>query len=935
MAQCRLLRHSAVLAACGFSASLAFVSSLTREMHAPHGEPGIALEREDPQARFQFDWMRLHDPATGKIPEGIRTRELAFARTIPSRASLLKADGSASRAEISWQGRGPGNVGGRTRALAVDVGNPNTILAGGVSAGMWKSTDGGGSWRKVTAPSQLHSVTCIVQDTRPGKTSTWYYGTGELTGNSASGGGSALYRGDGIFKSTDNGETWAQLASTVSGSPQVFVSMFQYVWDIVLNPSSSSDEVYAATIGGVNRTTVLGGQANNNSRYTDIAVTSDGVFYASLSDAQLNGSSGAVSQGIWRSTDGATWVNIRPITPPWPTVFKRIVIGIAPSNEHIVYFMGETPGFGKQTGSGADAEYNSFWRYRYVSGAGTGAGGAWENRSANLPGFGGNVGDFLSQGSYNLVVKVSPLNDSLVFAGCTNLYRSTNGFRTTSASSWIGGYNTTNDYSQYPSHHCDQHAIVFAPNNPLTLYSGNDGGVFRTSDCTAASVVWTSLNRSYLTTQFYTLAIDHATSGSNVIIGGMQDNGTWFGNSTDAGSSWADLFSGDGASCAVADNRTSYYVSAQEGVIYRLILTSAGVLQGYARVDPTGGANYLFIAPFVLDPSNNSLMYLAAGSELWRNSGLASIPMWPATSADNTTSVNWTRMTGSTVGTGDISALGVSRQLPASRLYFGTSGGSVLRLDNASSASAATVPVDIGSNRGLPQGGYVSSLAVDPTNGTRVLLVFSNYGIPSVYYSSNAGGSWTNVSGNLEQNPDGSGDGPSVRWGAIQSYGGGADYFLGTSTGLYSTESLQGGETVWAQEGSTTIGNLVVDMVDARSVDGLIAVATHGQGIFSGFAPAVNPPPEEIPSETRLEPNFPNPFNPYTVIRFTLKDPGHVTLKIYTVTGAEITTLIDEDRAAGLQPDVIWRPQSLASGVYLYDLRTASAHLTRKMVYVK
>jgi hypothetical protein len=920
-----------------------FAAPVTDRLELP-GAMSVPAERENPRARADFELMRLRDPATGKIPPGIREKELAFARDIPTRSALMKSDWPSGQREVAWTPRGPWNVGGRTRALAIDIANPNIILAGGVSGGMWKSTDRGSTWRKVTTFAQLHSVTCIAQDTRSGHENVWYYGTGELTGNSANGGGSAIYRGDGIFKSTDNGETWTQLASTVVGSPQVFSSMFQYVWNIVVAPSSASDEVYAATIGGVNRSTdagatwtnVLGGQANSNSRYTDIAITSTGILYATLSDARLDGSSGAVSQGVWRSTDGMHWVDIRPSSPPWPAVYLRMVIGIAPSNERVVYFMGETPGSGHQTGSGADVEYDSFWKYSYDSGDGRGAGGSWEDRSASLPGFGPPVGDFLSQGSYNLVVRVAPLNDSLVFIGATNIYRSTNGFRTTGPTTWIGGYATTNDVSQYPSHHVDQHALVIPPGNPTLLYSGNDGGVFVTRDYMAPGVSWVSLNSGYFTTQFYTIAVDHATSGNNVVLGGMQDNGTWFLNSSSTTAPWISLLSGDGSYCAVADNRTSYYLSVQEGQTYRVILAPDGTLQNYARVDPTNGADYIFINPFALDPSNNIIMYMAAGSALWRNSNLLAIPLRTvSTSADNPTSVNWTRMSGSSVSTGVISAMGVSKSFPPSRLYLGTSAGAVVRLDNASTAAASAAPLDVSQNRGFPSGGYVSCIAVDPRNGERALLVFSNYGVPSIFYTENGGASWAGVSGNLEQNPDGTGNGPSVRWASIQTYGGGATFFVGTSTGLYSAQSLQGSSTVWVQEGAQTIGNVVVDMMDARAADGLLVVATHGQGVFSGMVPPVAPPPSDIPTATRIEQNFPNPFNPSTTFRFALKSDASVTLKIYSITGQEVATLLAEDRPAGVQPDLVWYPQNLASGVYVYELRAGDFRQARKMAYIK
>ncbi|MCH8286041.1 hypothetical protein IIB79_05865, partial [candidate division KSB1 bacterium] len=160
---------------------------------------------DDPDARARYEWMRTRNPRTNEIPPNIRARELAYASTLPTKENyieVLRKSGSSENVQIlDWVPRGPFNVGGRTRALAIDVTNENIILAGGVSGGMWRSTNGGETWTKTTSPDQLHSVSSIVQDTHPGKTNIWYVGTGELRGNSARGRG-APYRGDGVFKST-------------------------------------------------------------------------------------------------------------------------------------------------------------------------------------------------------------------------------------------------------------------------------------------------------------------------------------------------------------------------------------------------------------------------------------------------------------------------------------------------------------------------------------------------------------------------------------------------------------------------------------------------------------------------------------------------------------------------------------------------------------
>ncbi|MCS7155158.1 MAG: T9SS type A sorting domain-containing protein [Bacteroidota bacterium] len=781
----------------------------------PPKPPLEALEHpaEDPEARVRWEWMRLRNPRTGRIPDDIRARELAFAEQLPRAESFRKGPYPVA---LSWTHRGPINIGGRTRALAIDRTDENVLLAGGVSGGLWRSADGGQSWTKVTDPEDLHSITCIVQDPRPGKTHIWYYGTGELVGNSARGGG-APYRGDGIFRSVDGGRTWRVLESTSTRRPHAFDQPFDYVWNLAVDPSNwAQDELYAATYGRIFRsldggrswTAVLGAQ-EPSSLHTDVAVTPQGVVYATLGEASSIANVQSPSRGIWRSPDGVNWT---PITPSgWPTNYRRIVIGIAPSNPNIVYFLAETPGSG--------VNGHSLWRYTYLSGDGSGSGGRWENRSFNLP------RTFDSQGSYDLVIAVKPDDPNVVFIGGTNLYRSLNGFAEPNSFTHIGGYAPSGS-GLYPNHHPDQHALQFRPSNPRVLYTGSDGGVHRTDDCLASTVRWTSLNNGYLTTQFYTIAL-RPVPADPLLIGGMQDNGTWATSSFDGQTPWRSVLGGDGAYCAISRDGLSRYVSAQNGVTYRITYDASGRETGWTRIDPAGGAGYLFINPFALDPNDDRVFYVAGGQVLWRNENVTAIPMFRSEPA----STNWTALEPTYVSEGVITALAPTAQ-PAHRVYYGTSTGRLFRLDRAHEPGSR--PVDITGPQ-FPRGAYVSALAPDPENGDRLLVVFSNYEVPSLFYTADGGRTWMDVSGNLEEHPDGSGSGPSVRWAVITSRAGRPFYLVGTSTGLYSAEALEGRNTVWRQEGARTIGNVVVSMLAARPEDGFVAVATHGNGVYAAY----------------------------------------------------------------------------------------------------
>jgi hypothetical protein len=882
---------------------------------------------EDPQARFNHEMMRLRNPATGKIPANIRAKELEFASRLPVHGDgLILKTGDSKDVQFanSWSLRGPHNVAGRTRAMALDITNENIIIAGGVSGGMWRSSDGGSNWIKTSGYDQLHSVTCLVQDTRSGKENIWYYGTGEYRGNSASGSG-AFFVGDGIYKSTNGGESWSVLPSTTSNSPQTFNLGFDIVWNVALDPSNTSqEEVYTAAYGRIFRSINGGGNWSeviapsdpNSARYTDVTVTSTGVVYATLSG---NGN----KSGIHRSTNGTTWTEITPAG--WPGTYNRVVIGIAPSNENVVYFLAETPGYGTCD--------HSIWKYTYLSGDGSGSGGQWENRSANIPAQGGYTGNFDSQGSYDLVIKVKPNDENVVFIGGVNLYRSNDGFASSAQTTWIGGYTSSNNsYASYPNHHCDQHALFFYPSDPNKMLSGHDAGICLTTNDMATNVSWTVLNNGYYTTQFYTVAIDHAANGDNIIIGGMQDNGSWFVNSASSTANWVDEWGGDGSYCAIADGKNYYYFSWQNGETFRVKLDNSGNLLEWAEVDPAGGTGYLFINPFILDANNSKMMYMAGGSVIWRNSDLTQIPAYD----QNPTSVNWTKLTNTQLSSGSVSALEVSIS-PANRLYYGTSEKKVYRLDNANTGNPT--PTDI-TGASFPSG-YVSCIAVDPSNADNLLVVFSNYEVISLWYSSNGGSSWQNISGNLEQYSNGSGNGPSTRWAEILPLAGETMYFVGTSTGLYSTNLLNGTSTVWSQEGPSTIGNVVVDMLDSRTTDDLLVAATHGTGVYSTNVSTFIGD-EENPAIVKnyfLGQNYPNPFNPTTTIEYKIPQAAEVSLTIYNIQGKEIVTLVRQHQGQGSYV-VTWNGRdrlgrTVTSGAYFYRLNAGKYSETRRMVLVK
>ncbi|WP_053337251.1 IPT/TIG domain-containing protein [Microscilla marina] len=821
------------------------------------GKKGYQKVKDDPNGRLKYETNMLKDPRTGKIPEGIHRKELEYVYSPKAKLQQQYNKGNkyaksttALPGTAKWQKRGPYNVGGRTRALAIDINNENLILAGGVSGGMWRSDDRGASWTKVTGASQHHSVTAVAQD--PQNPNTWYYATGEGRGNSASASFSAIYAGSGVYKSTDNGLTWVQLASTASLETEND-NPFRIAWNIKVHPttgdvylatgraySTSTGAIWRSTDGGTTWNKVIDG---GNAVYTDIEIAANGLMYATIAS-----SSTTAFKGIYRSTNGTDWTDITPAS--MPVSYARVVLDIAASNTNVAYFFAATPGAG--------VSGHSFFKYTYTAGVGngdgtTGNGGAWENRSSNLPAYGGNVGN-LAQANYNQFVRVKLDDENVVFIGSTNLYRSLDAFATDTQNAWVGGYSTLNNVSTYPNHHPDNHALAFFPSDPTKMISGHDGGVSYTDDNLATNpthpVAWTSLNNGYYTTQIYGMHIDPETAGDNRLIIGLQDNGKWTVNDKSSTAIWGEeVGGGDGAFVAITPGKDTRYTSTQFGKVARVEGADPQNPTAAVHVFPAGASGQLFVHPFALDPSDYKIMYYPGGGNLWRHNDVESINSgW---NFGGTADPGWTNLTNAAVP-GSITAVAASKANPSYRVYYGTSTGSVYRLDSANTGNPVAVQVLAG------QGGYLSCVAIDPTNADRVFAVFSNYGIQSIFYSADGGANWTDVGGNLEENPDGSGNGPSVRWLDIHvNSSGTTTYYAGTSTGLYATNAISSA-TNWVQEGANTIGNTVVTRVRSRGIDGLVAVGTHGTGVYSAnvgqsdnvaiayFSPMIGEPGEQV-----------------------------------------------------------------------------------------
>ena len=420
------------------------------------------------------------------------------------------------------------DVSGRVAAIAVDPRDPEHILVGAAAGGIWESRDGGGSWSPRTDHALTLAIGALVFDP---DSATVLAGTGE--GNSWS------YLGAGVLSSADGGTT-----STPPGpGPGPFTGKGFY--DLIMD----GGRAYAATTAGLH----LSDNAGQQWIPRRDAVT----WSVSAGTGELLCGS---ADGVFRSADrGDTWTAEQ--LPGAPGSFTRLAVAFAPSDRSIAYAWGA---------------------------AGTGAllwvrlAGKWFRLA---PPDDVNVG----QASYDWFLAVAPDDPGQIYCGAVDLHRGDN--------SGLYGNVLTLDWTNLSTNgplgrsiHPDQHVIAFAPDDPATIYVGNDGGLFRSPD---RGLTWQSLNNGLVISEVEYLAQN--PDSARWLIAGTQDNGTlrWTGSAV-----WDHVSDGDGGDCAVNQSDPSIVVLAR----YRTILlvsfskADADSLQWCSPRIPPGEVS-LFYAP--------------------------------------------------------------------------------------------------------------------------------------------------------------------------------------------------------------------------------------------------------------------------------------------------------------------------------------------------
>jgi Bacterial Ig domain len=782
-------------------------------------------------------------------------------------------DGSASTSGAlgTWQSLGPGNVGGRTRALVIDPVNPDVMYAAGVAGGVWKTTNGGTSWLPLDDFLANIAVTCLAID--PSNPGIIYAGTGEGFFNADG------VRGAGMFKTTDAGAHWTRLTATASNSNFFFVN------DIVVS-NVNAQHVYAATGTGVWRSldggttwtlalnvpTVLGSTTGVRGAM-DLVIRTDKPTDYIFVAAGTAFNPGEPQSRIFRNTDAGgagTWDEV--YTEP---AMGRTSLAIAPSNQNVIYAMSDSFAAGtfnlgllgvfRSTSSGDPGTWTTQVRNTSPNKQDTLLLSNPINAALVECGFGAS-NQFLNQGWYDNVIAVDPTDENKVWAGGIDVWRSDNGGVNWGVSSywWFQGNGTPPNNGDPQLVHADNHIIVFHPHyngtTNQTMFVGDDGGIYKTNNAKTGNVgyvngttpsggtitlsspicgseftpggfftvpspvIWAPLNNGYAVTQFY-----HGLPYPNgqTYFGGTQDNGTNRGTTAAGANAWERVFGGDGGYVAVNPTNTNTIFFETTGLTIRRS-TDGGLSSVQVTTGITGDV-FPFITVFRMDPNTPTRLWIG-GRFMWRTDNNAT---------------NWTRTSNAQQTGGSITAMAIAPG-NSNIVINGAASGQLRRTTTATALNAASVLNTVWLQSFTPRGngnGTISWVEYDPSNANNVWATISNFnGTPNaqgtsaghVFRSTDGGATWTladgtQTPGNVNAIPDIPAHSVAV------DPNDGQRIYVGTDLGVFV--SLDGGAN-WARE-TTGFSNTVVESLTAVNNNGVTSLFafTHGRGAFKVTIP--------------------------------------------------------------------------------------------------
>ncbi len=726
-----------------------------------------------------------------------------------------------SRNTEQWSLVGPTNIGGRITDVELHPSEPNTIYFGAAAGGLFKSTDGGFNWNPIFDDAENLAIGDFA--IAPNDPNTIIVGTGEANG----GGNSLSYDGNGLFKSTDGGDTWSPLGLSSVGS----------IGKIEIDPKRP-ERIFVAAMGslfadspdrGLYRSIDNGGSWEKVLSLTDSTGAIDVVIdplkpdtiYAAMWERtrQLNRRSyGGESSGIYKSTDGGdTW---RELTNGIPTVGPRkgrIGLTISPSDPNILYAI-----YATQTGN-LEGLYKS-----------TDHGESWNRISRD-----GVIS--VSFMWWFGKIQVDPQDPDIVYVPALDIVKSENG-----GENWFEVFKNT---------HVDQHAIWIHPEHPDTVWLGNDGGLYKSFNGGTNYQKVADLP----ITQFYTATLDPIQEGR--IYGGTQDNGI-MRTPSGAINDWEILFQADGFTTLLDPTDDQFILSEfQFGSLVRSL--DGGQSFNYVKPEDQDGERINWHAPLVQNPDNPRTIFYGR-NRVYRSYDRSS--SWDIISPDLTRGNQSTNLV-----FGTLSSIGVS-PVDTNIIYTGSDDGKVWVSENGGLDWN-----DI--SAGLPQR-WITKVYPSPFDRNTIYLTLSGYKYNDaqahVYQSENLGQSWQPIDGDL----------PDIPVNDILIHSPAQALYVATDIGVFKSEN-QGNNWSLVGEG---LPNVVVSKLMINEAGTELHAATYGRSIFKiplENPLDTNDRPAESISITL----FPNPSPGNLTIEFELVEPQQTSIHLYNPKGQKIKEL--------------------------------------------
>ncbi len=644
----------------------------------------------------------------------------------------------------------------RVNFIRFDPVNSNIMWTVSPLGGLWRSANGGVNW-VVNNSDQLPLIGCSDIAINPLNPQQMYLATGDANGM----GSQLTISSIGILKSIDGGNTWG--SNTLNWQ----VSWGRVVYKLLINPVHP-DTVLAATSVGLLRTIDGGGNwitmqagiftdiefkpGNSNIVYACSGVNSNGTFYKSTDGG---GSFVPISSGL-----------------PLPANVARLEIGVTASDSNYVYVVGVK----KST-------YDFYGFYRSVDG------GDNFTIRANTPNI--LLGLPKSQAWYNLSMAVSPIRRDTILVGATNIYRSLDGGLTwTKHSSENGGF--------IPYVHPDHHSLEFLPGTDAVYFSGNDGGIFKTTDY---GTTWNTMNEGLQIAQMYKLGIN--PFDPYTILTGHQDMGT----QTLYGGNWH-IFTpntGDGMECIYGYTQDSIrYLESYEG---RIIQTynNFPLYNVVCSTSTTGvHAKGNWITPIVMNPLNENSL-LVGKAQVWRT-----VDAGVSFTQVGDVSAGGTNLVALAYATSDSNFIYAAK---SNHLFVSTNG-------NTFSERTGILPVALAS---------ITSIRVCATNPAKVWVTFSGYNTTTkVWYSPDAGLNWSNYSTGLPNLPVNC---------IVYQHASNDGLYVGTDVGVYFRDNALAS---W-QPFFTGLPNVDVEELEIAYEIGKIRAATNGRSLWESDLAVVVP----------------------------------------------------------------------------------------------